>query len=442
MTLTFQSCLEPLSWGRAQRGPQSLARPSSAAALKAWAEEDAGPRLGRGLGRAYGDSGLYGRGRLIDMTGLDRFISFDATTGLVRAQAGLSLDALLQVTAPRGWFVSVTPGTRFVTLGGAVANDVHGKNHTRAGTFGRAVRALTLLRSDKGLIEVTPDSDPELFAATVGGMGLTGLILDVTLQLEPIASTDLVVETLPLGDLGDFFDLNADSLGRFEQTVAWIDCTRRGARLGLGVYTRANWAPSGRLAAHEARQPLTIPVETPGFLINRHTLAAFNRVYRAAQLSRPRRARTPYAKVFYPLDAVGGWNRLYGAAGFYQYQCVIPPDVGRAGIADLLTEIARSGEGSPLVVLKTFGDLASPGLLSFPRPGYTLALDFRNRGPATLDLLARLDRIVDASGGALYPAKDGRMPRRMFELSFPHLERFWASRDPACGSDFLTRLGI
>ncbi len=442
MTLVFQPRDDVLSWGRAHRGRQSLGRPADASELRAWAAVDKGPRLARGLGRSYGDSGLHAEGRLIDMTGLDRFRSFDAKTGLLRAQAGLSLDTLLKVTAPQGWFVPVTPGTRHVTLGGAVAHDVHGKNHSWAGTFGRHVRALSLLRSDRGLIEITPQSDPELFAATVGGMGLTGLIVEVTLQLTAIASTDLVVETLPLGGLDDFFALNLQSLERFEQTVAWIDCAQRGSKLGLGVYTRANWATDGGCVAQGDRRGPSLPFEAPSFALNRVSLSLFNQAYRAVQLARPRRARLAYGDVFYPLDAVQNWNRLYGRSGFYQYQSVVPHQGGREALADMLRIIGRSGEGSPLVVLKSFGTLASPGMLSFPRPGYTLALDFRNRGQATQALLARLDAVVRAAKGALYPAKDGRMPRDMFALSFPQAQRFLTYRDPACGSDFLTRMGL
>jgi FAD/FMN-containing dehydrogenase len=439
VSLRFHGETGVTSWGRVIRRPQTVARPAFVSELTAWAREDKGPRLAIGLGRSYGDSGLHSDGRMIATPALDRLIAFDPVTGLLTAQAGLSLADLLKVVVPRGWFVPVTPGTRRVTLGGAVANDVHGKNHTRAGTFGRHVRALTLLRSDRGVIQIGPDQEPELFAATVGGLGLTGIILDVTLQLTPIASSDLDVETLPLGNLDDFFAVNADSLARFEQAVAWIDCTQRGSRVGLGVYTRANWAKDGELRAH-GDKVRAIPVEAPGFLINPLSLSVFNTAYRTAQLLKPRRSRAHYSGFFHPLDALEDWNRLYGPAGFYQYQCVVPPQGGQAALRELLSIIGRSGDGSALVVLKTFGDLVSPGLMSFPRPGYTLALDFRNRGEPTLRLLAALDEVVRAAGGALYPAKDGRLPRAMLDLGFPQFDRFLGFRDPACGSDFLTRM--
>lgn len=428
------------SWGRVVRKRQCVARPAFISDVIAWAAEDKGRRLAAGLRRSYGDTPLFSDGRLILTPELDRILSFDER-GLVRAQAGLSLGELLKIAVPRGWFAPVTPGTKNVTLGGAVANDVHGKNHTSAGTFGCHVRAITLLRSDAGIVEITSDSHPQLFAATIGGLGLTGVILDVTLQLAPIRSASLEVERLPLAKLDDFVALNEESLGRWEHTVAWIDCTRQGAKIGAGVYSRANWSAAGDLAVgHELRRML--PVETPGFLINRLSLTAFNRLYRAVQLAGPRQGREHFSKFFYPLDSVQGWNKLYGRAGFYQYQCVLPFPGARDGLAEMLAAIGRSGEGSALVVLKTFGGVRSPGMLSFPRPGLTLALDFRNRGRVTASLLATLDRIVESAGGALYPAKDGRMSRHMFELSFPEFPHFSRFRDPACGSDFMSRIGL
>lgn len=439
MNLTFHEDAGFRSWGRVVRRPQSVARPAFMGDTLAWAATDKGPRLAVGLARSYGDSGLWSDGRLIATPLLDRVIAFDPVKGVLRAQAGLSLADLLRLVVPHGWFVPVTPGTRRVTLGGAVANDVHGKNHTRAGTFGRWVDGLTLLRSDRGVIEIGPDRDPELFKATVGGLGLTGVILDVTIRLAPIKSAYLDVETFPMGSLDDFFALNRESLERSEQTVAWIDCTRRGARIGEGVYTRADWSASGALTPHDTRAKV-VPIDAPGFAINPVSLTVFNRLYRAAQLMKPRSGTAHYSSFFHPLDALEEWNRLYGAAGFYQYQCVVPGPGGPEALKDLLSAIARSTDGSPLVVLKTFGDLPSPGLMSFPRAGYTLALDFRNRGKPTLDLLGRLDAVVRSVGGALYPAKDGRLPRGMLDLGFPEFERFLHHRDPACGSDFLTRM--
>jgi L-gulonolactone oxidase len=439
--MVFTPQTGPLSWGRVLRDTQSVARPAFASDIVAWASENRGPRLAVGLRRSYGDTCAFPSGAVIDMTGLDRFLAFDEASGLVTAEAGLALGDLLSVCAPKGWFIPVSPGTRHVTLGGAVANDVHGKNHTRAGSFGRHVRSLTLLRSDRGRITVSPHAEPELFAATIGGLGLTGVVLDMTLQLTPIASTFLDVETFPMADLDAFFALNRESLADFEHTVAWVDCTKRGSRVGLGVYKRANWSSAGGLEA-DIRPAMAVPAEAPGFALNPLSLALFNTAYRAAQLARPRRARIGCGPWFYPLDGLEKWNKLYGRAGFYQYQCVVPPEPGPQALREMLEIIGRSGQGSALVVLKTFGDLPAPGLMSFARPGYTLALDFGNEGAATLKLLSRLDGVVREAGGALYPAKDGRLPRSMLELGYPGLDRFLALRDPACGSAFLGRMRV
>ncbi len=440
VSLTFHTTESVRSWGRVVRRSQQVMRPELVSDLVDWAAGDKGGRLAAGLGRSYGDSGLFSDGRLILTSRLDRFISFDGA-GLLRAQAGLSLGALLEFAVLRGWFLPVTPGTKHVTLGGALANDVHGKNHTRAGAFGRHVKGFTLLRSDRGVVEVTPTSEPALFAATIGGLGLTGIVLDATLQLSPITSAYLEVERLPVGDLDDLFALNSSSLPHYEQTVAWIDGTRRGSRTGLGVFERANWTEAGGLTVHDERS-VSISAPAPRFALNALAVGTFNRAYRAVQLRNRQISQMHYSSLFYRLDLVENWNKLYGRAGFFQYQCVVPLDYGRDAIGEMLDTASRSSECSPLVVLKTFGDLSSPGMLSFPREGYTLALDFVNRGPATLNLLTRLDDIVRSAGGALYPAKDGRMPRSMFDFSYPQLERFLSLRDPACGSDFAQRMGL
>lgn len=438
MALTFAT-REVSSWGRLNRVSGAVARPASACDLAVLRK--GAPRLAIGAGRSYGDVGVSGQGQVLDMTGLDRFIAFDPATGRLTAEAGITLGQILRIMAPRGWFLPVLPGTRHATLGGAVANDVHGKNHRRTGTFGRHVEALTLLRSDRGLTPVTPNTEPELFAATIGGLGLTGVILDVTLRLQPIASTDLEVETQACYDLDSLCDGLEASAAGFEHVAAWIDCAAPGRALGRGVITRANWAASGPLEAHSDRR-LTWPIDRPGGLLNTLTLNAFNRaVYVKGALTAGRR-RAPYGPVFNPLDGIGAWNRLYGPRGFHQHQCVIPRAAGREPIRAMLTAIAASGQGSFLAVLKGFGDLPSPGLMSFPMDGLTLALDFPHRGASTLALLDRLDRIVAEAGGRLYAAKDARMPRALFEAGHPDLPRFRRALDPACRSDFARRMDL
>ena len=391
-----------------------------------------------GLRRSYGDSCLNSGGGLIDMRGLDRFIGFDAENGILRAEAGVSFSEILRLAVPSRWFPPTTPGTRFVTLGGAIANDVHGKNHHGAGSIGRHVRAFGLLRSDRGRLTVTHETDPALFASTIGGLGLTGVIEWVELQLVKIGGAYLDVETVPYDSLADFWPLAEESVQRFEHTVAWIDCTSRGAKRGRGIFSRANWIADGVYDIHDDRTWKRIPFEAPGFPVNRLTVGAFNNVYHRLNSAKAGTGRQHYAAFFYPLDAMLDWNRLYGRRGMLQYQCVIPRGNERDAIGALLDVITTSGQASFLAVLKTFGDLPSPGLLSFSRAGATLALDFPYRGEATLNLMAQLDAIVSDAGGALYPAKDGRMTRELFRRSFPKWELL--IRDPAMSSDFWQRV--
>jgi FAD/FMN-containing dehydrogenase len=426
------------SWGRLTRPLERAARPrhrAEAAALAA----GAAPRLAVGMGRSYGDSCLAAGAGIVDMTGLDRLLAFDPATGLLEVEAGATLDAVMRFCVPRGFFPATTPGTRQVTVGGAIANDVHGKNHHRAGTFGRSVRRLTLARSDRGIITCSPTEEAGLFAATVGGLGLTGIILTATIALSPIRSSELEVETIPFGDLDAFFALAAASEAGFEHTVAWIDAAGRGKSFGRGLFSRANWAADGARVAHRTGR-LAVPVEPPLSAVTPLTTRAFNALYFARGRAGAGRARLAYGPFFHPLDGVADWNRLYGRRGFFQYQCVLPPASARDGAAALLDAVTAAGAGSALSVLKTFGDVPSPGLLSFPMPGTTLALDLPARGASTEALLARLDAVVREAGGRLYPAKDARMPRDLFQDRYP-VAAFARHLDPACTSDFWRRVG-
>jgi L-gulonolactone oxidase len=433
-----------LSWGRVLRARHAVARPRWRDELPGLVKEgaDAGCKLlGIGLRRSYGDSGLNPEGAVIDMAGLDRAIAFDPGTRMLRAEAGMSLDAVLQLMVPRGFFLPVTPGTRFVTLGGAVANDVHGKNHHRTGTFGCWVRRLGLLRSDGREIELGPDDVGGLFAATVGGLGLTGLIAWVEIEVMRITSAMMEVETIPFAGLDEFFAVAAESDAAFDYTVAWVDCLASGDALGRGILSRARHAASGSLAAVPARRRSTLPIDLPGFVLNPATVKAFNALYYAITRRNAGRVTVPYGPFFYPLDAIGEWNRMYGRRGLYQYQSVVPPGAAHDATAAMLQAIAVSGEGSFLAVLKTFGDKPSPGMLSFPRPGTTLALDFPNRGASALALLDRLDAIVREAGGRLYPAKDGRISAAMFRAGYPNWSDFARHVDPGFSSHFWRRVG-
>lgn len=430
-----------LPWGRIPRSEMAVARPSFADELHALVRKSQGRSAGLlagGLRRSYGDSCVNDGGAMIDMTGLDHFISLDRKTGLLVAEAGVSLAEILKVAIPAGFFLPVTPGTKFVTLGGAVANDVHGKNHHRAGTIGRWIRRIDLLRSDGRELQLEPDDETGLFAATIGGLGLTGIITRVTLALMPISSSDMDVETIPFNNLTEFFALAAESEATHDYTVAWVDCMGKGSTLGRGVFTRARHSAGGQLRVHGSGGS-SVPIDAPGFLLNRLSLSAFNEVYYRCA-GRHRNARVSYDPFFYPLDAIGNWNRLYGHRGFYQYQSVIPPDNADAVTAEMLRTIAGAGQGSFLAVLKTFGGLSSPGLLSFPAKGTTLALDFANRGQSTLSLLDKLDAIVGEANGRLYPAKDGRIPATLFQAGYPALNEFKAHTDPGMSSNFWRRM--
>jgi FAD/FMN-containing dehydrogenase len=397
-----------------------------------------GSVLAYACGRSYGDSCLNDGGTLLDVRQLDRLIAFDEETGLLRCEAGMTLAEILDLVVPRGWFLPVVPGTRWVSVGGAIANDIHGKNHHRAGTFGSHVTSLELVRSSGERVVCTPE-DP-LFQATVGGLGLTGLILWAELRLKRVPGAGISMERIRFPSLEAFFDLAGEDQA-FEYTVAWVDCLARGSRLGRGIYMRGDHAslkeptPSPLAATR-----LRMPIEAPAGLINRFTTVAFNEAYYRRQLSRRQRLTLPYTPFFFPLDAVADWTRLYGPGGFLQYQCVVPDDPGGQPTRTLLERISRSGEPASLGVLKRFGPARSPGWLSFPREGVTLAVDIPYRGPRTLALLEDLDAVVRASDGAVYPAKDARMSPESFAAFFPEASRLEAHRDPKFSSSFWRRV--
>lgn len=426
------------SWGRYPRTQQELTTISDRhRALPVQAR----PALPYGNGRSYGDSCLNDRGVLLHTRGLDRFIAFDPATGLLTCEAGVLFSEILALVVPQGWFLPVTPGTRFVTVGGAIANDVHGKNHHRAGSMGHHVLAFELLRTTGERLVCTPEQNAPWFAATVGGLGLTGLITWATIQLRRIAGPWMSGESLRFRSLGEFFELSAASDRDYEYTVAWIDCASKGAALGRGLFSRANHAP-----AHPDQRPhapgrrLSVPVIPPFSLINPLSLKLFNQLYYHRQRREVVRATTHYEPFFYPLDGIRDWNRIYGPRGFLQYQCVVPPEHAPQAMAELAGLISASGGGSFLAVLKQFGSIPARGMLSFPRPGATLALDFPNTGKATFELLERLDRIVESTGGAVYPAKDARMSGAHFRQYFPRWNEFREFIDPGLSSSFWRRV--
>lgn len=427
------------AWGRVRAVPRRIVQPAGAAEVTAPAE----PYLAHGNGRSYGDTCLPDAGVLVAMRSSRKVIFWQPEVGVLRAEAGILLAEVLDLVIADGWFLPVVPGTRFVTLGGALANDIHGKNHHGAGTFGAHVRAFELVRSDGTRRICSARDNPEWFAATIGGMGLTGIVSWVEIQLMPVSSPWIEQEALPLASLEDFFVCARESDGDFAYSVAWIDSLASGPDLGRGVFFRGNHAPPGgtdRLPA--APFTLPFPIDPPFALINRLTLTAFNRLYRWSALRARGRRLVDYRSFFFPLDRVGNWNRAYGPRGLRQFQCVLPLDGARASVAALLLAAQAARHASFLTVLKIFGDCPSPGLISFARPGATLTLDFPYRGAATDELLGQLDAITLAAGGAVNPYKDARMSRAVFEASFPDWQRILPYLDPHARSGFSARVGL
>ncbi|HUI62520.1 MAG TPA: FAD-binding oxidoreductase [Steroidobacteraceae bacterium] len=431
------------SWGNLIRVPHALYNLRS--------RHDPFPRLapGRtvvpyGNGRSYGDSCLNVGGGVVRTRALDRFIHFDRELGLLSCEAGVLLEEILRIVVPQGWFLPVVPGTAQVTVGGAIANDVHGKNHHRAGTFGCHVRQFELVRSDGTRLMCSPLENADWFGATIGGLGLTGVITWAELQLRSVAGPRLRVQKERFHDLESFFALSEQSDRDYEYTVAWIDCLGRGRHLGRGVMQRANHMRWGAEPARERREApaavRSIPFVPPVSLVNTASLRLFNTAYYHLEGRQSGETDEDYTGVLFPLDSIQHWNRIYGSRGFLQYQCVVPHSAARRAVGELLESIAVSGLGSFLAVLKRFGLAKSPGMLSFPMEGVTLALDFPNSGDAVRRLFDRLNSIVSAAGGRLYPAKDARMPGALFRSGYPRWKTFIRFIDPACSSSLWRRV--
>ncbi|HET9579390.1 MAG TPA: FAD-binding oxidoreductase, partial [Usitatibacter sp.] len=405
------------SWGGVFSPSQRIVRmPDRTAPLPLPAE---GSVLPYGLGRSYGDCCLNDGNTLVRARDLDHFIAFDAASGILRCEAGVTLAEITEFALPRHFFLPVTPGTRFVTLGGAIANDVHGKNHHRAGSMGHHVMRFEVLRSDGSRTVCSAGENESLFRATIGGLGLTGLITWAEIRLQPVKSTWIRQRAMRFASLHAFFELCEPVEREHEYVVAWLDCAAAGSNRGIlfaGDHARSAVPP--------ARRPTrSMPITPPVSLVNRLTVRAFNELYyRMPRDDAP--TLVPCEAFFYPLDSVHHWNRIYGPRGFFQYQCVVPEPGGRDALAGLLDRIACSGRGSFLTVLKRFGAMPPAGMMSFPRPGYTLAVDLPNQGGRTLELLESLDRIVVDAAGRVYPAKDARMSPASFHAFYPEWSAF------------------
>lgn len=428
--------VELQSWGRLDKSPHYLLPLSDDQRLASEISGSA-PGIVHGMGRSYGDVCLNPGGVAWSCRQLDHFVGFDRDTGVIEVESGVLLGDIQRLALAAGWMLPVTPGTQWVTVGGAVANDVHGKNHHSQGCFGNHLVRLCLVRTDGHQIDCTPRDDGGWFAATVGGMGLTGVITRATLQLRRVSGPWIDTETLPFQGLEEFFALSDDSSDGWEYTVSWIDCLS--GKRPRGIFFRGRHAEVQTTPAPRERSaglPLTPPVS----LVNRWSLRALNAAYFHRHRLGAGVSRSHYLPFFYPLDSIRNWNRMYGPKGFYQYQCVIPQACRSEGAIALLDIINRSRSGSFLSVLKTFGSGQSPGMMSFPGEGVTLALDFPNRGKETLSLMDRLDAVVGECGGRIYPAKDARMPRDLFESGYPGLARFREFIDPGMRSGLSRRL--
>jgi len=417
-------------WGRFPAHRCEVTRPHSVAALgEAIAESGGASLISRGLGRSYGDAAVNAGGRVVDHTALNRMLEFDAATGVLHAEAGVSLAEIISHFLPRGWFLPTTPGTKFVTLGGATAADVHGKNHHQDGSFGKYVNELELLTADGAIVKCSRDDHPELFAATVGGMGLTGLIVSVKVCLQRVASAWCAVDYRRTRDLDQTLEWLERTNAAYRYSVAWVDALAGGAGLGRSVLMLANDAPVEALPTLARHRPLerptrrtkNLPIDLPGFALNRLSVRAFNALYYTRNPDR--RAIVDYETFFYPLDAIGHWNRIYGKRGFVQYQVLLPEVTARQGLRRILERVVDARQASFLSVLKKSGE-RGPGMLSFMKPGYTLALDLPNTGKRLHRLARELDRITLEHGGRLYLAKDALTDAETFAAMYDQLDAF------------------
>ncbi|MDT6941399.1 FAD-binding oxidoreductase [Brucella pseudogrignonensis] len=398
--------------------------------------------LAFGNGRSYGDSCHNDTGLLVPMRSHNRIVSFDPHTGILEAESGALLSEIIQAVVRYGYFLPVTPGTRSVTLGGAIANDVHGKNHHLRGTFGSHVESLELLRSDGVHYLCSSAENAELFASTIGGMGLTGLILNARIRLMPVGSLDVEERITPFKCLSEYFAIAEEADRDNEYAVAWVDQLARGHAEGRGVLITGNHALNGNRTVKSAEARLGVPFDLPFSMLNKLSLTAFNTLYFHAKRRKQEPHLTGFAGFFYPLDGLRNWNRFYGPAGLYQHQSLIPFEAAEKTIPAMLTASRDAGQSSFLTVLKRFGDLHSPGLLSFPKPGYTLTMDFPNRGRKTRDLLDQLDKMTVEAGGRVNPYKDQRMSAETFKAGFPEWQQLEDMRDARFCSDFWRRTAL
>ena len=426
---------ELAGWGRYPVIEATCTRPERRSEMvDAVCDRGEDPILAYGLGRSYGDAALLEDGKMVLNRRLNRMLGFNEETGWLRCEAGVSISEIVNTFLPRGWFPPVVPGTQFVTVGGAVGCDIHGKNHGHSGCFGDHVRHIELLLATGEVVICGPDEEPELFWATVGGMGLTGIILSMEVKLYPVESSMIEMESIRFENLDEFFQISAESAEYFH-TVSWIDCVQTGAQMGRGIFMRGRHARAGadeegapgvmERLAQRAQSLVDGRALQSDHLLNKATIRLFNEAYFRKSPPGLQRSVLACDPFFFPLDAVKNWNYIYGNRGFLQYQMVVPE---RRAVREILEHISESGMASFLAVIKEFGDMDHGGL-SFPCSGTTLALDFPNYGPELLALLERLDEIVVAAGGRVYLGKDARLGLETFRRMYPGWEKWKAVRD-------------
>jgi decaprenylphospho-beta-D-ribofuranose 2-oxidase len=414
---------KPLSgWGRYPEQICELERPERYADLRPTTDT----LIARGQGRSYGDASLNENARVILTERIDRMLELDAKQGILRAEAGVTLADILPVIVKQGWFLPVTPGTKFVSLGGCIAADVHGKNHHHDGSFGNYVLAIELIMADGSRKQCSASENADIFWATIGGMGLTGIIGEVTLQLIPIQTAKMVVSQHAANNLQHLFELLQDPALDQRYSVAWIDCLASGEQLGRGIAMFAHHASTTEFINanplhSKARRTRSLPFDLPSWALNPLTISVFNKLYYYRESRKKSPFLSDYDSYFYPLDTIGQWNRMYGKRGFVQYQCVLPEASALEGMTALLKELSASRRSSFLAVLKRFG-AEGKGLLSFPMPGYTLALDLPVRDKGVFSLLDKLDHIVLQHGGRVYLAKDARISAESFTAMYPRYD--------------------
>lgn len=427
---------KPDSWGRFPIAmPRAIHVPASSYGSPLFSKEDA-PALAYGMGRSYGDVCLNDGGTVIVTKWMDNILEFDRAGGRLRVESGASLADIINVIVPQGWFLPVTPGTKYVSIGGAVANDVHGKNHHNAGSFGCHVSSLKLCRSSGELFECSRTENSDLFAATVGGLGLTGVITEVTFNLLPVRGRSMVARSIRAGSIREALSMMKQADDTWDYTVAWADLLRKSPRC-LVLLGNHQAEPSRGLAPW--RPSISFPFDAPNFLLMPPLVKAFNWMWYRKQITHKKKFRSDLEPFFYPLDMLGNWNRLYGGRGLLQYQAAVPDDSGEV-VQKIVSELRAGGASPYLAVVKRFGSKQSPGLLSFPIAGSTISIDFPNSGNNLFRALDRADNVVADAGGRIYAAKDARVDGEMFRSMYPAFDEFMSHVDPAVSSSFLRRI--